>query len=351
MALGAVLTRWRDVLMAFDALAGSSGDVLRRQDQLQDILFDDDAFSTSKRYFWMLNFINEAIKLLDDSMQQCSHYRKWFVTPYQNGSRTRREYWDCKSQEVLSRAGKQVEEACEEFKLLRQEFQERLDRITVLRDGVGCPFPLHLSTYLQPTRTAVDPSACSPPVLTIPALQRQRRHGKPSIDPARGERQASHLRQHLLPPTRSLRGRLIMPSNSASPCPKLLLTRLCHQAIWSINENYSRANLILVTAIVAAATYAVTFNLNNLVGGLRGVLAPRRRALLEQMERDPEWRTLGLRFKAFQRSETGTRRPSEWLIVLFWARQIVVGLRALPRKAWSRREMTGTGTGGAVQEA
>ncbi|AEO66502.1 uncharacterized protein THITE_2154552 [Thermothielavioides terrestris NRRL 8126] len=251
MALGAVLTRWRDVLMAFDALAGSSGDVLRRQDQLQDILFDDDAFSTSKRYFWMLNFINEAIKLLDDSMQQCSHYRKWFVTPYQNGSRTRREYWDCKSQEVLSRAGKQVEEACEEFKLLRQEFQERLDRITVLRDGLGENVKLltFVSIFFLPLGLCV--------------------------------------------------------------------------AIWSINENYSRANLILVTAIVAAATYAVTFNLNNLVGGLRGVLAPRRRALLEQMERDPEWRTLGLRFKAFQRSETGTRRPSEWLIVLFWARQIV----------------------------
>jgi hypothetical protein len=136
-ALAIVVTRWREVLQAVENLV-DSGEVLRQADHLQDILFDDDTFSTSKRYFWAINLIHEAIRLLDDSIQQWIHHRKWSVTPWKKDLKGGRQYyWYEKSQEVLANAERQGEEACEELRLLRQEFQEKLEHITVRRDGVS----------------------------------------------------------------------------------------------------------------------------------------------------------------------------------------------------------------------
>lgn len=139
-ALRQVALSWRQILLAVDDLADSSDEVLRRQDHLQDILFDDDAFSTFKRHFWLINFIHEAVKLLDNTTQQWTHYQKWSVWPYKTRvPRTGREdHWYIESQNVLETAEKNAEEACEDLKLLRQEFLEKLERITVLRDGVSC---------------------------------------------------------------------------------------------------------------------------------------------------------------------------------------------------------------------
>lgn len=138
-ALRAVVTHWREILQAIENLVDSDS-VLRQPDQLQDILFDDDAFSTSKRYFWAINFIHEAVKLLDDSIQQWVNFRKRSVTPWITmGSYTDREYyWYEKSQKVLYTADQAAEESCEDLKRLRQEFQEKLERITIMRDGVSC---------------------------------------------------------------------------------------------------------------------------------------------------------------------------------------------------------------------
>lgn len=142
-ALTVVVSRWREVLGAVDTVAGGGGNVLQQPDHLQDILFDDDAFSTSKRYFWTINLIHDSLRLLDDSMKQWAHYRRWCVTPFKAGSETGRvEYWFRKSQAVLAAAELEGEEAYAELKLLLQEFQDRLSRITVMRDGVSSVSPL-----------------------------------------------------------------------------------------------------------------------------------------------------------------------------------------------------------------
>ncbi len=316
-ALGVVAARWREILEAVENMV-DHGDVLLRQgERLEDILFDDDAFTTSKRYFWAINFIHEADKLLDNSIQQWAQYKRHSVTPWKTGSRSGEPYWHEQSQKVLAAAEQEADKACEELRLLRQEFQERLERITIMRDGVSVPGP-----YFHSKRWFVTEEP--------PALQRQRRHGIPHLDPARRERQTAHLCQHLLSSTRPLRGKPAsipsFPFNTqfAHPHPP-------RQAIWSINESYSRTTLGLTTALVAAATYSVTLNLNNLARGLRKVWAPRRRRLIEQMM-DPTcsagWSALGARFVAFQRSDGGAgrvRKPSEWMIAVFLVRQVVVG--------------------------
>ncbi|KAK4236067.1 hypothetical protein C8A03DRAFT_36049 [Achaetomium macrosporum] len=103
-------------------------------------------------------------------------------------------------------------------------------------------------------------------------------------------------------------------------------------AIWSINESYSRVDLAIITASVAVATYLITLNLNNLVRALRKLYAPKRRKLIQQMERDSEWKSLGDRFKVFQRFERGQMKPSEWMIIVFLLSQMMAGLgRTLDR--------------------
>lgn len=80
-------------------------------------------------------------------------------------------------------------------------------------------------------------------------------------------------------------------------------------------------------------------NLNNLARGFRKVYAPKRRSLVEQMEQDRGWRTLGHRFKAFQRSESGQNKPSEWMIVVFTLWQFWQAVAKLVRRG--RRALGG----------
>jgi hypothetical protein len=84
--------------------------------------------------------MHEAINLLDDTIQQWGHYQKRAVTPFKMDLVTgRKDHWREKAQEVLVAAEREAEQACEELKVLRQDFQEKLERITVMRDGVSCP--------------------------------------------------------------------------------------------------------------------------------------------------------------------------------------------------------------------
>lgn len=99
------------------------------------------------------------------------------------------------------------------------------------------------------------------------------------------------------------------------PCPS--------QTIWSINETYDRRDFAIVTTLVAVTTYFVTLNLNNLIFILHKLYAPRRLALVEEMEKDPNWNTIGNRFKAYQRPQPGEHKPSEWMVMVFSLRKLL----------------------------
>lgn len=97
-----------------------------------------------------------------------------------------------------------------------------------------------------------------------------------------------------------------------------------------------------MTVVVAVATYALTFNLNNVVHGLGKVYTPKRKTLIEQMERDSSmtWRWFGGRFKVFERTERGQQKPSEWIIWAYLFRRM---WRALLGKRDPRPDEMGSG--------
>ena len=79
----------------------------------------------------------------------------------------------------------------------------------------------------------------------------------------------------------------------------------------------------IVTTLVAVTTYFVTLNLNNLIFILHKLYALRRLALVEEMEKDPNWNTMGNRFKAYQRPQPGEHEPSEWMVMVFSLRKLL----------------------------
>src|SRR4051812_29777166 len=66
-ALWVVADRWRSILGKVDELV-SRTDILGELDRLQEVLFDDDSFSTSKRYFWIISFIHEVDSMIDSNI-------------------------------------------------------------------------------------------------------------------------------------------------------------------------------------------------------------------------------------------------------------------------------------------
>jgi hypothetical protein len=158
--LSVVAARWRAILEAVEGMV-DHGDVLSPWEHLEDILFDDDTFSTSKRYFWAINFIHEAAKLLDNSIQQWPQYKRHSVAPWKTGAKSGEPYWRQQSQKVLAVAEQEADKSSDELRFLRQEFQERLQRITVMRDGVS------IFTQLQPSpwdvcQALTNPSSSTP---------------------------------------------------------------------------------------------------------------------------------------------------------------------------------------------
>ncbi|KXX81511.1 Lon protease [Madurella mycetomatis] len=297
-ALGQVASRWRTILQELDELVNVS-DVLRQQAHLQDILFDDDAFSTSKRYFWIITFIHEAVSLLDDNIQQWSLYQKRAVVPFMAPlMKDQVEHWREYVQQVLTTADKDASEACEELRQLRQAFCEKLARITVMRDGVSCLVSRKFTTlfsWLQvPCANALSQLFNASAVM----------ESRASTQLGENVKLLTFVSIFFLP------------------------LGLC-VAIWSINESYNRDTLLIVATIVATITYFVTFNLNNIVRVMGNIYAPRRRSLVAEMEQDAKWSSLGRRFQAFQRSEAGQKKPSEWLIPVFFLVRMLRGVKAV----------------------
>lgn len=136
-ALETVVRRWRQIYEYLQSRVLGVDVFHLNQDNFLNMLVDDDAFSRSKKYFWSINFIHEALQLMDDAIEQWARYCKASVEPWKNDDESGREaYWYSTSQKVLALGEKKGEAACEELRAVRKDFQDTLERIIILRDGV-----------------------------------------------------------------------------------------------------------------------------------------------------------------------------------------------------------------------
>ncbi|KAG2421847.1 hypothetical protein HFD88_005823 [Aspergillus terreus] len=263
-----VCQRWRTILEALENVVDNRT-FFQDPENWGDSLFDDDAFSTSKKYFWAINFLHEFLHLIDDNIIQWEQYRKAYVDAEIRVSRPEDDKYVKQSNKALETYEIQATKACSELRSLRQAFSEKLEQVKVMRDG------LFNASAVMETRASTRLGQ-NMKLLTFVSI-------------------------------------FFLPLS------------FC-MSIWSINETYSRPVLVIITVLVGLTTYSVTLNLNNLTQFIRDVYLPRRRLLVRRMEQSATWSQTARRFKVFQGSESRLSEPSEWIVLAFFLRQLLLSI-------------------------
>jgi hypothetical protein len=121
-----------------DELLGT-GDEIFDIEAHDNLIFDDDLYTRSRRYFWVINCINESEKGLGGDMQAWVTYRDGTLIPF--GQEVREEI---RTREAESRFNKEFDIAihkCNEIQAqlekVKEQFNEQRTKALALRDGVS----------------------------------------------------------------------------------------------------------------------------------------------------------------------------------------------------------------------
>ena len=113
-------------------------DTFLYEDRHDCLLFDDDNFTRSRQYFWVINSIGEFLPIIDEIID---YYKDVFNWLYMATNQSRMRTGD--------RVGKEYSEAVAEhsatlkkLNAFRERFEGQRNRATALRDGVNPePYP------------------------------------------------------------------------------------------------------------------------------------------------------------------------------------------------------------------
>jgi hypothetical protein len=155
-ALKGVEKRWRDLNKHIAELLSED---FMNPTAYVEFLFDNDNFSRSKLYFWVIGCLNEFDLSIEDNIKQWKLFRQARVSPLLKRLRSRHapkaRARDAKSGEGSQRADspdkmremelrqiqaldKEAAEVRQSLEDLRSHFQTQLMRVQALRDGVSC---------------------------------------------------------------------------------------------------------------------------------------------------------------------------------------------------------------------
>lgn len=178
-----VVQRWEKILEYFTWLLGHR-DTLSDPDAHDSLLFDDDSFSRSRRYFWAINYLAELDISISGNIIQLERFIGENL-PY-----------------------KLLREQLNQLQYLRERILGQRDEAIALRDGVSdfkCFIARHgLATYCPAFFQPLQPVGFM--LIFQIAIQCERGNGKQSIDKAQRKHQSPYIRQHILPPTLILHG-------------------------------------------------------------------------------------------------------------------------------------------------
>lgn len=123
-----VIERWLDIAEYFAWLIGHR-DILSDPDAHDSLLFDDDSFSRSRRYFWAINYLAELDLSISGNIAQLEKFARR-DTAVQDPAR----------QHHLGRLPKNaaINEQLDQLQYLRERLQAQREEAIALRDGVRC---------------------------------------------------------------------------------------------------------------------------------------------------------------------------------------------------------------------
>ena len=125
-----ITERWADFLSYFDYIL-DGGDSLMKPTEHDNLLFDDGAFSRSRRYFWAIDCLSEFELAITDNIAQWELYRAARIQPLEG---------------MTEHDQRQFAFAERQYRVLqnqRESFRQKLASTKALRDAV-CYFAILL---------------------------------------------------------------------------------------------------------------------------------------------------------------------------------------------------------------
>lgn len=119
------------------------GDVLFYPEKHDDLLFDDEIYSRSRRYFWAINALEKFERTLTDTIEQWKNYRTACIDPIMDELYLKfdesKESYMVKGPNALILL---IESSVEELDMICQQFNNMRTRTEKLRGAVSRPLPI-----------------------------------------------------------------------------------------------------------------------------------------------------------------------------------------------------------------
>lgn len=117
------------------------GDVLFHPEKHDDLLFDDEIYSRSRRYFWAITALEKFERTLTDTIEQWKNYRTACIDPIMEkldlGDYEREIFHKVKNDLILP-----IESSVEELEMICQQLNNMRTRTEKLRGAVSRPRPI-----------------------------------------------------------------------------------------------------------------------------------------------------------------------------------------------------------------
>ncbi|KAI1098319.1 hypothetical protein F4804DRAFT_128427 [Jackrogersella minutella] len=244
-------------------------DTIVTSQEHDELLFDDDTFSRSRRYFWAVDSLQVFIAQIDDTIRQWDNF--WEAK--QDMIRTFEEVWwqRINSQPKVYRASDEdleyVREQTSRLKDFKEQFTMFQDRTHALRNGL-----FSASGVIE-------------------------------------SRAATRLGENVK----------LLTYVSIFYLPLAFVASL-----WSINESYGTAAFAITAALVAIGTYVIVGNLENASDVLRSSYRSVQKPIVDRMstDKDSRWAKKGGGFQSFQ-PRREVVKPSEWCVALYLGLEIL----------------------------
>ena len=125
--LGKISERWADFQSFFD-FSLDGGDSLMQPSEHDNLLFDDGAFSRSRRYFWAIDCLSEFDLSISDNIAQWELYKTARIQPLLAINAL---------PDLDYRQYKNAEKQCRILHVQREYFRQKLTSTKALRDAVS----------------------------------------------------------------------------------------------------------------------------------------------------------------------------------------------------------------------
>ena len=126
MLTSRILVDWAEISAYVENFVAGQ-DTFLYEDHHDRLLFDDDNFTRSRQYFWVIDSIGEFVPIINKTIDHYENVLEWVRPATQNSDR---------------RTEIELFATLKKLKALRERFEGQRNRATALRDGVSPePYP------------------------------------------------------------------------------------------------------------------------------------------------------------------------------------------------------------------